>query len=92
MWLNEYFGRIENDGKQFLEMGAYTESETKICGSVLLPRQNPDTFGRDLETVMSRKLTIDEAVKDGPFSIMTKQRLKVMQRDWFEQLDVLELA
>lgn len=91
VWLNEYFGRIENDGKQFVEMSAYTENQGKICGSVLLQRRNPDTFGRDLETVISRKLTIDEAIKDGPFSIMTKQRLKVMQRDWFEQLDAVGL-
>jgi len=91
VWLNEYFGRIESDGKRFEEMGAYRESEPKIFGSVQLVKRNQDTFGRDLEEVISRKLTLEEAIKDGPFSIMTKQRLKVMQRDWFEQLDQLEL-
>ena len=91
VWLNEYFGRIESDGKRFEEMGAYRESEPKIFGSVHLVKRNQDTFGRDLEEVISRKLTLEEAIKDGPFSIMTKQRLKVMQRDWFEQLDLLEL-
>jgi hypothetical protein len=91
VWLNEYFGRIESDGKRFEEMGAYRESEPKIFGSVQLVKRNQDTFGRDLEEVISRKLTLGEAIKDGPFSIMTKQRLKVMQRDWFEQLDQLEL-
>jgi hypothetical protein len=91
VWLNEYFGRIESDGKTFEEMGAYRESESKIFGSVHLVKRNQDTFGRDLEEVISRKLTLQEAIKDGPFSIMTKQRLKVMQRDWFEQLDQLEL-
>jgi hypothetical protein len=91
VWLNEYFGRIESDGKRFEEMGAYRESEPKIFGSVQLVKRNQDTFGRDLEEVISRKLTLGEAIKDGPFSIMTKQRLKVMQRDWFEQLDELEL-
>jgi len=92
VWLNEYFGRIESDGKRFEEMGAYRESEPKIFGSVQLVKRNQDTFGRDLEEVISRKLTLGEAIKDGPFSIMTKQRLKVMQRDWFEQLDQLELT
>jgi len=90
VWLNEYFGRIESDGKRFEEMGAYRDSESKIFGSVHLVKRNQDTFGRDLEDVISRKLTLDEAIKDGPFSIMTKQRLKVMQRDWFEQLDLLD--
>jgi hypothetical protein len=91
VWLNEYFGRIERDGKRFEEMGAYRESESKVFGSVHLAKRNQDTFGRDLEDVISRKLTLDEAIKGGPFSIMTKQRLKVMQRDWFEQLDDLHL-
>jgi hypothetical protein len=91
VWLNEYFGRIERDGKGFENMGAYRESESKVFGSVHLTKRNQDTFGRDLEEVISRKLTLDEAIKDGPFSIMTKQRLKVMQRDWFEQIDGLTL-
>ena len=41
--------------------------------------------------MISRKLTLEEAIKDGPFSILTKQRLKMMQREWFEQLDRLQL-
>jgi hypothetical protein len=91
VWLNEYFGRIARDGKCFVEMGAYKDSADKVFGSVHLTRRNQDTFGRDLEEVISRKLTLEEAIKDGPFSIMSKQRLKVMQRDWFEQLDRLDL-
>jgi hypothetical protein len=91
IWLNEFFGRIERDGKRFEEMGAYKERDMKVCGSVHLVKRNPDTFGRDLEDVISRKLTLEEAIKDGPFSILTKQRLKMMQREWFEQLDSLEL-
>lgn len=92
VWLNEYFGRIERGGKRFEDMGAYKDSADKVFGSVHLTRRNQDTFGRDLEEVISRKLTLDEAIKDGPFSIMTKQRLKVMERDWFEQLDQLDLV
>jgi hypothetical protein len=91
VWLNEYFGRIERDGRPFEEMGAYRESEHKVLGSIHLPKLNQDTFGRDLEEIVARKLTINEAIKDGPFTIMTKQRLKMIQRDWFEQLDGLEL-
>ena len=92
VWLNEYFGRIERDGKRFEEMGAFRERDAKVYGSVHLVRRNPDTFGRDLEDVISRKLTLEEAIKDGPFSILTKQRLKMMQREWFEQLDRLQLV
>jgi hypothetical protein len=58
---------------------------------VHLKKLNQDTFGRDLEDVISRKLTLAEAIKDGPFSIMTKQRLRMIERDWYEQLDGLQL-
>jgi hypothetical protein len=92
VWLNEYFGRIERDGKRFEEMAAFRESEAKVFGSMRLVRRNPDTFGRDLEDVIARKLTLGEAIKDGAFSLMTKQRLQMMRREWFEQLDRLDLA
>jgi hypothetical protein len=92
VWLNEYFGRIERDGKKFDQMSAFQESESRVYGSVHLPRRNPDTFERDLEDVISHKLTIDEAIKDGAFSLVAKQRMKIMQRDWFEQLDQLALV
>lgn len=92
VWLNEYFGIIERDGKRFGEMNAFLENEAKVLGSVCLIRQDPDTFGRDLEDVISCKLTLEEAIKDGPFSIMMKQRLQMIQREWFEQLDRLELV
>ena len=60
--------------------------------AITYPGVTPPTMTTgDLEEVISRKLTLDEAIKDGPFSIMTKQRLKVMQRDWFEQIDGLTL-
>jgi hypothetical protein len=92
VWLNEYFGTIERDGKRFGEMTAFLESETKVFGSVRLIRQDPDTFGRDLEDVIACKLTLDEAIKDGPFSIMMKQRLQMMRREWFDQLDLLKFV
>ena len=91
VWLNEYFGRIERDGKKFEQMSAFQESASRVYGSVHLPRRNPDTFERDMEDVISRKLTIDEAIRDGAFSLVAKQRMKMMQRDWFEQLDRLAL-
>jgi hypothetical protein len=46
VWLNDYFGLIERDGKTFTEMLAYKESESKIFGMVRIPKRNQDTFGR----------------------------------------------
>ena len=86
VWVNEYFGRVERDGKTFGEMAAYVENADKVFGSVHIAQRNHDTFGRDVEEVIAKKLTFDEAIRDGGFSLMTKQRLKMVQRDLFDQL------
>ena len=39
--------------------------------------------------MISRKKTFDEAILNGDLTIMSRQRLKVVQRDLFEQLDKL---
>ena len=91
VWVNEYFGRVERDGKEFGDMAVYRENEQKVFGSIAIPKRNQDTFGRDVEEVVSRKLTFQEAITSGDFTIMTRQRLKVVQREIFEQLDSLGL-
>ncbi len=91
VWVNEYFGRVERDGKQFADMKVFQDNEHRVFGTVGIPKRNQDTFGRDLEEMISRKLTFSEAIRDADFSIMTKQRLKVIERDLFDQLDTLEI-
>jgi hypothetical protein len=88
--VNEYFGRVERDGKQFLDMKVFEDNEEKVCGTVAITKRNQDTFGRDVEDMISQKLTFDEAIRDH-FTIMTKQRLRMVQRDLFEQLDRMPL-
>jgi hypothetical protein len=89
LWINEYFGRIEREGRQLHEMPVYLENAGRVIGSVVIPRRNQDTFGRDMEDVITRKLTLQEAIDSAGFSIMMRQRLKVMQRELFDQLDGL---
>jgi hypothetical protein len=92
IWLNEFFGRIEHNGKTFAEMAVVNDNQQKILGSIAIPKRNQDTFGRDMEEMIARKHTFDEAIQSGDFSIMTRQRLKVVQRDLYEQLDALSLV
>jgi hypothetical protein len=92
VWLNEYFGLVKQDGACFEEMAVFQTHRNKVHGSVALVRRNADTFGRDVEEMISRKQTFAEAVSGGDFTIMAKQRLRVIQRDLFEQLDALGLV
>jgi hypothetical protein len=91
VWLNEYFGHIQQDGSPFREMAAYRDNEQKVLGAVGIARRNQDTFGRDVEEMIASKLTFAEALRNGQFSIMAKQRLKIVRDDLFEQLDALNL-
>jgi hypothetical protein len=91
VWVNEYFGRVEAEGKRFSDMAAYHANAEKVCGAVVLAKRNQDTFGRDVEEMIASKLTFQEAISAARFSIMAKQRLKVVERDLFDQLDRLAL-
>src|SRR6266700_5783314 len=92
VWLNEYFGPVLQDGAGFADMAVCKRHANKLHGSVAIARRTADTFGRDMEEMISRKLTFDEAVKGSDFTIMTKQRLLVVQHDLFEQLDRVGLV
>jgi hypothetical protein len=89
VWLNEYFGAVLQDGSPFREMAVYKRHASKVHGSVAIVRRTADTFGRDLEEMICNKMTFDEALNGSGFTIMAKQRLRVVQRDLFEQLDAI---
>jgi hypothetical protein len=42
--------------------------------------------------MLERRLTFDEAIKDEDFNLVSKQRLTIVRRDLFEQLDKLEIG
>lgn len=90
VWVNEFFGRVEAEGKKFSEMAAFRENADKVCGAVIFSKRNQDTFGRDVEDMISAKLTFGEAIAEGKLPTMAKQRLKLVQRDLFEQLEALQ--
>jgi CobQ/CobB/MinD/ParA nucleotide binding domain len=92
VWVNEYFGSVQDNGKCFLEMRVFRDNEGKVAGTVAIPKRSVDTFGRDIEEMLRRKLTFSEAIASPDFSIMARQRLKVVRADLFEQLRSLRLT
>lgn len=91
VWLNEYFGEIVWDGKSFEEMQVYKRYRSRVAGLVRIPRQTSSTFGTDVETMLHRKLTFDEVAASPDFGLMAKQRLAMVRRGLFDQLDMLLL-
>jgi hypothetical protein len=91
VWINEYFGPIEREGQKFSQMAAFIENQDKVAGTVLIPRRSTDTFGRDMEEMIARKLTFGEIASAAGFTLMSKQRLRMIQRSLYEQLDGINI-
>lgn len=92
LWMNEYFGRIERDGRVLSELPVYQRAAAKVWGSVVLPRRNRETFGRDLEELLRQKRTFREAQEGNGLPVMVKRRLGIVRDELFLQLDRLHLA
>jgi hypothetical protein len=91
VWLNEFFGDVAKDGKDFADSALYKRERERIKGLVRIERRNQDTFGKDMELMVSKKLTFDEALQAEGFGVMPRQRLKTVKAALFEQLDAIAL-
>jgi hypothetical protein len=88
LWENEHFGKLASvSGKLFTESQSYSDHQGRVRGRVVLAARNPDTFGADLKKMNMGRLTLDEVRASDKFNVMEKQRIKVVFRDLFEQLD-----
>jgi len=54
-------------------------------------KRNPNTYGDDMRLMLARRLTFQEAIRLGDFSLVSKQRLQIIQRELFDQLDRIEM-
>ena len=89
VWLNEHFGLIKQDGKGFEQMRVYQTHRERIGGIVRLPQRTADTFGEDVKEMIRRKLTFAEAIASPDFTLISKQRLKMIERDVYQKLEAV---
>lgn len=87
VWLNPYWGPVEDAGKTFEQMKAYTENKDRITAIIPIPKLNAATFGLDLIDMLKDRLTFDEAIVSPERFIMTRQRLKMIRDQLFHQID-----
>ena len=91
VWVNEFFGEVREGGRPFEQFKLARDLAPKLVGSVLIRKRNPDTFEDDVQQMLRNRLTFDEAIAATDFSLVSKQRLQIVRRELFEQLDELEL-
>ena len=89
VWLNEHFGRIEQDGKSFFDMEVYDRHRARIHGVVTLPQRTRETFGADMAAMMKRRMTFAEAIASPDFHVMAKSRLKQIRDHAYQQLEAV---
>jgi hypothetical protein len=91
LWENEHFGLLQSaSGKLFSESHTYHDHAARVRGRVTLCGRNPDTFGADIKKMNTARLTLNEVIQNEKFNIMEKQRIKVVYRDIYEQLDKVQ--
>jgi hypothetical protein len=84
VWLNEHFGPIAQDGRDFEAMEIYERWRGRIGALVRLPDwtyAQQATFGVDVRAMMASGLTFAEAQRSPQFTLMAKSRLKRLERD-----------
>lgn len=89
VWLNPYWGAVENNGIPFEKMKAYTEKKERVAGIVHIPQLKEDTFGKDFADMLKARRTFDEALADSELSIMVRHRLKQTRDKIFAQLNLI---
>lgn len=87
VWLNEFFGEIEVEGKAFDQMKVYERNKGRVSRMVRIPRQTASTFGKDMELLLHKRMTFAEVSTSPEFGLMAKQRLSMMGSVIFKQLD-----
>jgi hypothetical protein len=60
----------------------------RITALVRVPYHVSELFAQDMDQLLTRKMTFDEAMQSPDFRLMTKQRLKQIQREIFDQLAI----
>jgi CobQ/CobB/MinD/ParA nucleotide binding domain len=91
VWLNEFFGEVREGNRPFEQFKLAQDLAPKLVGSVLIRKLNPDTFEDDVQQMLRTRLTFEEAIVSEDFSLVSKQRLQIVRRELFEQMDELEL-
>lgn len=89
VWLNEFFGDISADGKEFEDMKVFVNNKDRIHGIVRIARQTGSTFGEDVKLMLDRKMTFEEVNNSNDFKLMSKSRLAKVKTAIFQQLAVV---
>jgi hypothetical protein len=71
----------------FEKMKSYLANKDRLAAIIHIPTLKTETYGRDLSDMLKARLTFDQALAMPSLTLMTRQRLKIVQRTLFGQMD-----
>jgi len=88
VWQNEFWGKVEQDGKQFEDMKVFKANAEKISSVITIPELKPrQLFQDDFSAMLKQRLTFDEAIDSDSFDTMTRSRLKIIKTKLFTAME-----
>ena len=88
LWLNEHFGALESStGVKWEDSKVLAANKDKVVSTILLQKRTASTFGVDINKMTSARMTFDEVAKSDKFGAMEKNRLNIVKKAVFDQLD-----
>jgi hypothetical protein len=92
IWENELHGPVEKLGKRFKDSNVHAANSKRILGVIRIAERGQDTYGKDLHTMTSNRLTFDEVQTSPLFRTMARQRMLAVKRDLDVQLNEIDFT
>jgi hypothetical protein len=89
VWLNPFWGPVSEDGKGLEQMKVYQDIKKRIEAVVALPAYSEELLPQDVGAMLKKRLTFKQAVESPDFTLMSRHRLSVAQKDVYARLDGL---
>ena len=89
VWLNPYFGKIEQKGKTFEEMNIFKKNKPNIYGIVKIPEKTRETFGEDVKQMLEERKTFEEYIESDEYFVMPRQRIRVFRDEMFNNISMV---
>ncbi len=91
VWLNEYFGKLERNGKGFEDSDLFKKNLGQFRAVIRIVARRKETFGYDLDQVLRDKQTFADSINNESLNIMARQRLVMIWRDIDSQITAANL-
>lgn len=87
VWVNEFWGIPEFNGRAVVDMPWFTDNKSVIQGVVTIVDRNSDAFATDIRLMTENHLTLREVQGSEDFGVLAKSRIKRVFTDIFDDLD-----